>query len=91
MFERSCGATTGFSTQVSVVAAGSELPNEGGNVLVLVPPKGDPRFRASGYARASVRWAAPTRLIIEFNKQATPLLQEQRIGDVSIEYQLTER
>jgi hypothetical protein len=33
-FERNCGATTGFSTQLSIVR-GDELPDEGGNVLVI--------------------------------------------------------
>jgi hypothetical protein len=35
VFSRDCGATTGFSTQVSILPDGRELPNDGGNVLVL--------------------------------------------------------
>lgn len=34
LFERNCGATTGFSTQVSIMHTGQELPNEGGNVYI---------------------------------------------------------
>jgi len=34
LFERNCGATTGFSTQLSIVT-GDELPDDGGNVLIL--------------------------------------------------------
>lgn len=34
VFERNCGATTGFSTQISIIKAGDTLPNEGGNVYV---------------------------------------------------------
>jgi len=33
IFERDCGATTGFSTQVSVLASGAKLPNDAGNVF----------------------------------------------------------
>lgn len=34
VFERDCGATTNFSTQVSVVGATQSLPNFSGNVFV---------------------------------------------------------
>jgi hypothetical protein len=32
LFERSCGATTGFSTHVSLLRADAKLPNESGNL-----------------------------------------------------------
>ena len=35
VFDRDCGATTGFSTQVSILYATESLPNDGGNTLVL--------------------------------------------------------
>jgi hypothetical protein len=35
VFSRDCGATTGFSTQVSILRGAQGLPNDGGNVLVL--------------------------------------------------------
>jgi len=34
VFQRDCGATTGFSTQVSVLSAQTTLRNDGGNVFV---------------------------------------------------------
>jgi hypothetical protein len=34
-FERNCGATTGFSTQISILDASDTLPNQGGSVLVI--------------------------------------------------------
>ena len=35
MFHRGCGATTGFSTQVSIIPATDSLPNKSGNTLVI--------------------------------------------------------
>jgi hypothetical protein len=35
VFNRGCGATVGFSTQVSLLPASASLPNAGGNVLVV--------------------------------------------------------
>lgn len=34
LFERNCGATTGYSTQVSILRTGDDLSNEGGNVYI---------------------------------------------------------
>lgn len=34
VFERNCGATTGISTQGSIVEAGESLPNKPGNLFV---------------------------------------------------------
>lgn len=35
VFNRACGATVGFNTQVSLLPAGAALPNDGGNVLIV--------------------------------------------------------
>jgi len=34
LFDRNCGATTNFTTQVSIIRAGHELPDEVGNVYI---------------------------------------------------------
>lgn len=53
VFQRECGATTGFSTQISVLAADETLPDWGGNVFV--ENKGDP---------IKVVWQGNRRLVI---------------------------
>lgn len=35
VFQRNCGATTGFSTQVSIIYAHDELENESGNIYTI--------------------------------------------------------
>jgi hypothetical protein len=46
LFERSCGATTGFSSQLSIVAAHGNLRNDSGNAFI-----------ADGYPEGySLRW-----------------------------------
>ncbi len=34
VFERNCGATTGFSSQISLIEASEELDNEAGNIYI---------------------------------------------------------
>ena len=55
MFERDCGATTSVSTQVSIVQAGRQLRNEGGNLFVSSGPV------------VSIGWQAPRTLLISQN------------------------
>jgi hypothetical protein len=35
VFNGGCGATTGFNTQLSILEAGREPPDKGGNVLIV--------------------------------------------------------
>lgn len=35
IFDRGCGASTGFSTQISILPIDDELPNESGNILII--------------------------------------------------------
>ena len=35
IFERGCGATTGFNTQISILKVTDDLPREAGNILIL--------------------------------------------------------
>lgn len=61
VFNRNCGATTGFNTQVSLIPASKTLPDDGGNTLILggaVPLKvewqSDASLRLTGIGSARV-------------------------------------
>jgi len=64
IFERDCGATTDFSTQISILGANERLPHAGGNVFVE-----DSDHGASQYW-AEVRWNSPERLIVRYPASA---------------------
>lgn len=54
LFDRSCGATTGFSSQISLIRAGKELNNEAGNIYI-----------ADGYPKGyALKWESNTALKI---------------------------
>ena len=57
VFQRDCGATTGFSTQVSIIESDDELENEGGNIYII---KGHPKD-----VSPQVRWVSNKELRIE--------------------------
>ncbi len=35
VFQRDCGATTGFTTQISLLPSNVSLPNEAGNIFIV--------------------------------------------------------
>jgi hypothetical protein len=80
VFARDCGATTGLSTQVSVVGRG-ETPEGAGNVFVV---DGDGRVPL-------VEWRGADRLRITHGRGSAPFLQVAERDGVRIEYRVVGR
>jgi hypothetical protein len=78
VFERDCGATTRESTQVSIVPAAAELPNESGNVFVAYV---DPSL-------VRVSWTDPNSAIVSRPKlsKESVFLQEEKVKNVTITF-----
>ena len=75
VFSRDCGATTGFSTQASIISADDRLPNEGGNILVL-----------DGTVPIKVQWHSDSILTMTGLGTARVFKQESSLAGVSISY-----
>lgn len=75
VFERNCGATTGFVTHASVLRADERLPNEVGNVLI-----------ADGDVMVRAEWKSLTELHVTYPRGAKILLKKQQIENVRITY-----
>jgi len=74
VFSRSCGATTGFNTQVSIVHAGA-APVGSGNTLIL-----------NGAVPLKVQWLSASQLSISGLGAAKVFKQEQSVVGVSVAY-----
>ncbi len=86
VFERNCGATTSFSTQVSVIESGSTLPNEGGNVFVATTGHGKAPSDQGGGPDVQITWLSPTVLRIEYHPLAEVVRAETSFESVRVEY-----
>lgn len=75
VFTRSCAASTGYTTQLSVLPAETVLPDAEGNALVV---RGDPRI--------VVRWETRRRLGVTGLGDANTKLKLTRIGEVEVRY-----
>src|SRR5689334_1844736 len=56
LFQRDCGATTDFSTQVSIVPTGERLADQGGNAFVADANHDRAPRAAWGGPHASISW-----------------------------------
>jgi hypothetical protein len=82
VFVRSCGATTPFSTQVSVVNRGEALPRSAGNVFVA-----DGNHGAIADLNVIARWVSPNHLLIRYPAGARVFSKNEKANGVAVAYE----
>ncbi len=87
VFHRDCGATTGFSTQVSVIRALDPLPNESGNVFVADGQHGTTPPTGAGGLEVGAWWKSGTSLVISHPPGARVFKQATEILGVQVAYE----
>jgi len=86
VFERECGATTGSSTQISIMPANSDLPNEGGNVFVADTDHGKAPSGPGGGPSVEVEWKGESSLNIAYDNRARIFLRKDSQNGITITY-----
>jgi len=86
VFERECGATIGFSTQISIMPANSDLPNEGGNVFVADTDHGKSSSGPGGGPSVEVEWKGESSLNIAYDNRARVFLRKVSQKGINITY-----
>jgi hypothetical protein len=87
IFTRDCGATTGFSTQLSIIENDDQLENETGNTFILSDKAKGPVFDNGG-SKIRVTWTDNNTLIVYFDKTTYVGRQKAEVDDVKIHYEL---
>lgn len=87
VFRRDCGATTGFSTQVSVIGAQEALPHASGNVFTADDNRGAVPTSAPGGPMVQVRWASDVSLVVSYSVGARAYVQEAQVRGVRVMYE----
>jgi hypothetical protein len=88
VFQRDCGATTGFSTQASLVSAAGKMPTDGGNLFIAGTDHGVSPAGSWGGPTVAVRWEGSHNIVVEHDERARVFKAESRIGDIAIRYSL---
>lgn len=76
IFNRNCGGTTGFNTQLSVLVKGSAVPKEAGNTFI-----------ADGSLALKVRWVSESQLVLTGSRGAKIFKQEKLANGVVVSYE----
>ena len=87
VFQRDCGATMGFSTQASLLAVDSTLPNQGGNVFAADTDHGIAASGAGGGPELRARWEAPNQLVLQHHVKARVFKAERSLRGTDITYE----
>jgi len=86
MFQRDCGATSGFSTQVSILEQADQLSG-GGNTFRADDDHGAARIGAWGGSWAEMEWLASDRLLIRYATNSRLFEQDESVSGVAISYE----
>lgn len=86
VFQRSCGATTAFSTQVSLLPASRPLPNDGGNVFIADTDRGLAPAGPGGGPVVEVRWVKPAELEVRHDSRARVFRADSLVTGVRIRF-----
>lgn len=87
VYERDCGATTGFSTHVSVLAIDGVLGNKSGNALIADGDHGRIPLSTTNTIPLSIKWTSPDRLTIAYPKGVRIFARNSKLASVEIAYE----
>jgi hypothetical protein len=87
VFQRDCGATTGFSTQASLVTINARLRNRSGNLFIADTDHGLAPSGPGGGPELGVLWESSNRLVLQHHFRARIFKAEQRLRGVEVRYE----
>lgn len=88
IFERNCGATTGFSTQVSILPSQHILGGESGNVFVVDDGNHKTVLRGRGNGPSVwAKWLNSNHLEVIYARHARTFAMKKQLRNITIAYQ----
>jgi hypothetical protein len=86
IFQRDCGATTGFSTQASLLLANEVLRNNGGNVFSSDTNHGTAPSGKGGGPALQVRWLGTEAVSISYHPATRISKAQPEVSGVQFKY-----
>jgi hypothetical protein len=84
VFQRDCGATTDFSTQVSIIAQAEKLPKQAGNAFSADTNHGAAPSGPGGGPTIKVQWRSPAELLISHHPAVRVFKVEPLVGSIRV-------
>lgn len=86
IFQRDCGATTGFSTQASILPVSESLPNKKGNIFIADTNHGEAPSGKGGGPELKADWQQSGFLSLKYHKKTRVFESEASYDEVKITY-----
>ncbi len=86
IFERDCGATTGFGTEVSIIDSDESLGNSSGNIFIADTNHGKAPSSNSGGPIVQIKVISEKKIKIFYDKRARVFKKEPQFDGIAIEY-----
>jgi hypothetical protein len=86
VFQRNCGATTGFSTQASILENSQVLENESGNVFTSDTDHGAAPSGPGGGPALAVEWKSENSVLLSFHPKVRVFKRESEVEGVRVSY-----
>jgi hypothetical protein len=86
VFERDCGATTGFSTQASIIKTNAKLKNENGNIFTADCDHGAVPAGPAGGPELRVKVIGPNAIELTHHPRARVFDAQTNYEGISIQY-----
>ena len=86
VFERNCGATTDFSTQISILKNNQTLENESGNIFSGDSDHGKAKLNKNGLIDIKAEWLNNSVIVIEYDANTRVFENKKMIGNIKINY-----
>ena len=86
VFERNCGATTDFATNLSVVKAGGTVSNDVGNLLTADSDRGRASLEPGHVIRLSIEWIRSDSLVVRYDGRARVFRRKNSAHGVTVGY-----
>ncbi len=88
LFQRDCGATTSFSSQVAILPADKKLPNQVGNIFTADSNHGLAISGFGGGPKIEIFWVSDSELLIKRESRAKVFYSIPLFENVKIRYEI---
>lgn len=85
LFERDCGATTDFSSQVSILDSDEDLPNAYGNTFIAEAERNGQRASWVG-PWVEIKWRSPNELEVSYDRTAEVYEKYETVESIRVIY-----
>lgn len=90
VFQRDCGATTGFSTHASILGTTENLKNEDGNVFAADTDHGTAPSGPGRGPTLAVAWQSENSVQLSVHPKARVFKRDSEMGGIQVSYALLE-